>query len=98
MGVINLDTIISKYGGEDITNTYLSISKNYLTLKKVDEGKYSLETTFELYLSKDAKLALKNPLSYIYIAVELEEEDIKGNLYKKLYKELKKIYKKTRDD
>jgi hypothetical protein len=98
MGLINLAKFISKYGGEDITGTYISVGDNPITLKKVEEGKYSLETTFNLYLSKDARLNEKRPLSHIHIAVELDDIEIKGNLVKKLYKALKEIYKENRDD
>jgi hypothetical protein len=98
MGITNLSKYISKYGGSDITNTYISIADNLITLKKVDEGKYSLETTFSLYLSKDARLTGKRVLSHIHITVELDGDEVKGNLHKKLYKALKKIYKQTRDD
>ena len=98
MGLINLSKFVSKYGGEDFTDTYISIGDNSVTLKKVEGDKYRLETTFSLYLSKGARLEDKQPLSYIHIDVELDEEEIKGNLHKKLYKALKAIYKENRDD
>jgi len=98
MGLINLSKFVSKYGGNDITNTYISVADNSITLKKIGKDKYSLETTFSLYLSKDSRLSLKNPLSYIYVVVELDDTEVKGNMYKILYKALKKIYKQTRDD
>lgn len=98
MGITNLSKYISKYGGEDITNTYISIADNPISLKKIEEGKYSLETIFNLYLSKESRLLGKRVLSHIHIVVELDEEEVKGNLYKKLYKALKEIYKQNRDD
>ena len=98
MGIINLEKFISHYGGNDIIETYISIADNSITLKKVDEGKYSLETVFNLYLNKEARLAGKRPLSNIHIVDELDGDEVKGNMYKKLYKKLKTIYKQNRDD
>ena len=98
MGITNLAKYISKYGGNDITGTYISIADNPITLKKIEEGKYSLETIFNLYVSKDARLSDKRVLSHIHITVELDDTEIKGNMYKKLYKALKEIYKENRDD
>jgi len=98
MGIINLDKFISHYGGSDIIETYISIADNSITLKKIEDGKYSLETVFNLYLSKVARLAGKRPLSNIHIVVELDGDEVKGNMYNKLYKALKAIYKQNRDD
>lgn len=99
MGVINKSNYSSRHG-QVITNTYISLANNRVEIYKKanDSDLYELSTSFSIYLSKESRLAYKQPLTTIYLRVELEKSEISGNLYSILYRELKKKFTDTQDD
>ena len=96
MGLINLDIYTTQYG-YDISNTYLSIGDNEISIRKEDDT-WILEVELKIWHSKDHRENGKASYENVYIYKTLSDTDITGDLFSIIYTAAKVKYTNTTDD
>ena len=96
MGLINLDIYTTQYG-YDVSNTYISIGDNEISIRK-EAGGWILEVELKIWHSKAQRESRKAPYENVYIYKTLSESDITGNLFSIIYTAAKVKYANTADD
>jgi sulfite reductase alpha subunit-like flavoprotein len=98
MAIITNDPITNEYG-MTINNCYIRAGKK-LKITAVEEDDnttiYSIETTVETFLNKDAKLNFKEPMSTEGILFSVDK--LGDNIYEEIYDDLKRRFPNYTDD
>jgi len=97
MAIITNDPITNDYG-MTINNCYIRVGKKLLITAIVVDGEtiYSIQTDVEVFLNKEAKLNLKEPMLKNPITFSIDK--LGDNIYEFLYFEMKKTYPNYTDD
>ena len=96
MGLINLNTYTTQYG-YDVTNTYISVGDNDISLKK-DNGSWILEAGLNIWHSKALRETGARPYGSLSVYKVLSSSEINSDIFAIIYTEAKKTYTNTSDD
>jgi hypothetical protein len=84
--------------GVSIANAYVSFGRETLRLRGNANGTYSVECSAKVYKNKQAYQAGKAPLDVYLVRETLTENQLNGNLFRRLYNILKARFTSTDDD
>jgi len=109
MGIIITDTITFP-NGITLANTYCSISKDIINIRKdkrypstdpnIIYKKYSMASTYTIWASKDARVNNLTPLDKGVVTLYLDSNELENdvNIFNMIYNEIKNIYPNHNDD
>jgi hypothetical protein len=94
MGILNHDNITTQQG-LSVKDTYVSIGKNEIRIKKTDAPSYSIEFGYTSYVSQDAKLNGKYPIAHQLL--NYDEKSVPIDVYDYCYSKLKLVFSNYSD-
>jgi hypothetical protein len=98
MGFIVVDSIEVGQSGVTLDHAYVAFGRETLRLRGNSDGTYTVECMAKLYKSKAAYNNGKAPLDSFLAQEILNENQLNGNLFRRLYNILKARFSQTQDD
>lgn len=98
MGFTVNDTIEVGQSGVTLSNAYVAFGRETLRLRGNSDGTYTIECMAKLYKSKAAYRNGKAPLDSFLAQEIITENQLNGNLFRRLYNILKTKFTGTQDD